>query len=166
MKSFLITFIALLILGQAYAQKNVVAEDNAAKFITYFNTGKTDSLYTLLADEIKPKLPLATLQEAVQQLKGSLGNLVKSEYFDVQQGKNVYIATFERSGPVLYISFDNTNKVVGFFLNADKRESPGSVTIQTTNAVLKGTLSVPEITKPVPIVLLIAGSGPTDRDGN
>lgn len=166
MKSFLLSFVLLLMLSPVYAQKSAVTEQNAAKFIAYFNTGKTDSLYTLLADEIKPKLSLATLEGAVQQLKGGLGNLVKSEYFDVQQGKNVYIATFERSGPVLYINFDNTNKIVGFFVNVDKREMPGSVTVKTANAVLKGTLSVPEITTPVPVVLLIAGSGPTDRDGN
>jgi pimeloyl-ACP methyl ester carboxylesterase len=166
MKALLLSFILLLILSPCYGQKSIIAEQNAAKFITYFNAEKVDSLYTLLADEIKPKISLATLEGAVQQLKGGLGNLVKSEYFDGQQGKTVYIATFERSGPVLYINFDNTNKIIGFFVNADKREMPGSVTIKTANAILKATLSVPEVTKPVPVVLLIAGSGPTDRDGN
>ena len=166
MKPFLLFSIVLLILSPAYAQKSLLNEQNAAKFINYFNSGKTDSLYTLLADEIKPKISLATLEGAVQQLKAVLGNLVKSEYFDFQQGKTVYIAIFERSGPVFYISFDNTNKIVGFFVNIDKREMPSSVTIPTANAVLKGTLSVPAVTKLIPVVLLIAGSGPTDRDGN
>ena len=166
MKLFLLFSIVLLILSPAYAQKSVVTEQNAAKFINYFNTGKTDSLYTILADESKPKISLATLEGAVKQLKAVLGNLVKSEYFDVQQGKTVYIGTFERSGPVLYISFDNTNKVVGFFVNSDMREMPDAVTIPTADAVLKGTLSVPSVTKLIPVVLLIAGSGPTDRDGN
>jgi pimeloyl-ACP methyl ester carboxylesterase len=32
--------------------------------------------------------------------------------------------------------------------------------------VLRGTLLIPTLTKPVPLVLIIAGSGPTDRNGN
>lgn len=38
--------------------------------------------------------------------------------------------------------------------------------LQTTQGVLHGTLLKPNVTMPVPVVLLIAGSGPTDRDGN
>lgn len=166
MKSFLLLFIALLTLNTVYAQKNAVADQRAEKFVGYYNTGNTDSLYTLVADEIKPQLPLVALSGAVQQLKGGLGNLVKVEYYSIKQGANVYIATFERPGPVLYISFNKTNKIVGFFTDADKREPVGSVTIQTASAVIKGTLSLPQTTTPVPVVLLIAGSGPTNRDGN
>src|SRR6185312_10996746 len=39
-------------------------------------------------------------------------------------------------------------------------------TVKSGDATLKGTLSVPQTNQPVPVVLLIAGSGPTDRDGN
>lgn len=166
MKSFLLFFIALLILSPAYAQKNAITDRRSEKFISYFNSGQTDSLYTLLADEIKSKLSLSMLEGVVKQLKQGLGNLVKSEYFGVSEEPNTYIATFERSGPVLYIDFDSANEIVGFFVNVDKRETAGSITVKTADAVLKGTLSVPKVTKPVPVVLLIAGSGPTDRDGN
>lgn len=40
------------------------------------------------------------------------------------------------------------------------------VQISRTQGVLKGTLLLPETHGPCPAVLLIAGSGPTDRDGN
>lgn len=162
----MLPFILVLMLGPAYAQKNAIADQRAAKFISYFNAGKVDSIYTLLADETKSKASLAVIGLAVQQLKGGLGNLVKSEYFGMLQGANVYLATFERAGPVLYISFDKANHIVGFFTGVDKREPAGSITVKTADAVLKGTLSVPQINRPVPVVLLIAGSGPTDRDGN
>lgn len=39
------------------------------------------------------------------------------------------------------------------------------VTLTTNLGELEGTLSVPSVT-PVPVVLIIAGSGPTDRNGN
>lgn len=38
--------------------------------------------------------------------------------------------------------------------------------LQTAQGALYGTLLKPNVTTPVPVVLLIAGSGPTDRDGN
>jgi uncharacterized protein len=40
------------------------------------------------------------------------------------------------------------------------------ITLQTKTGDLFGTLSTPEKFKKIPVALLIAGSGPTDRDGN
>ena len=40
-----------------------------------------------------------------------------------------------------------------------------AVTLKTSSGNLEGTLLLPEIEKP-PVVLIIAGSGPTDRNGN
>src|ERR1700752_3244810 len=44
-------------------------------------------------------------------------------------------------------------------------ESP--YTIRSAGLELAGTLTVPRgVTKPMPVVVIIAGSGPTDRNGN
>lgn len=40
------------------------------------------------------------------------------------------------------------------------------ITLETPTATLYGTLKRPQARTPVPVVLIIAGSGPTDRDGN
>ncbi len=40
------------------------------------------------------------------------------------------------------------------------------INLDTGSGVLKGSLLLPRSDNPVPVVLLIAGSGPTDRDGN
>ncbi|MEI6884385.1 MAG: alpha/beta hydrolase [Bacteroidota bacterium] len=40
------------------------------------------------------------------------------------------------------------------------------IILKTSSGDIFGTLSLPENSKPVPVVLIIAGSGPTDRDGN
>ena len=69
------------------------------------------------------------------------------------------------------------NKVILFltvlfwsFLNAQNKKE---ITFKETPAVLKinkdqifGTLTTPDLTKKYPVALIIAGSGPTDRDGN
>jgi uncharacterized protein len=38
--------------------------------------------------------------------------------------------------------------------------------IQLSKGSLKGTLALPDTRKPCPVVLIVAGSGPTDRNGN
>ncbi|MFJ3487349.1 alpha/beta hydrolase family protein [Pseudomonas sp. NPDC090202] len=40
------------------------------------------------------------------------------------------------------------------------------ISLETASGELFGTLLLPKSTAPVPVVLMIAGSGPTDRDGN
>jgi uncharacterized protein len=40
------------------------------------------------------------------------------------------------------------------------------ITLDTPTGTLYGTLERPQSTSPVPVVLIISGSGPTDRDGN
>ncbi|MCE3606324.1 alpha/beta hydrolase [Massilia sp. P8910] len=40
------------------------------------------------------------------------------------------------------------------------------IVLRTTTGAIDGTLSLPKAAGPVPVALIIAGSGPTDRDGN
>jgi uncharacterized protein len=40
------------------------------------------------------------------------------------------------------------------------------ITLKTATGEIYGTLTMPEVKLPVPVALIIAGSGPTDRDGN
>ena len=40
------------------------------------------------------------------------------------------------------------------------------IELNTASGTLYGSLVLPKSDKPVPVVLIIAGSGPTDRDGN
>lgn len=42
----------------------------------------------------------------------------------------------------------------------------GPIELQTAQGTLYGSLLVPRADRPVPVVLMISGSGPTDRDGN
>jgi len=54
---------------------------------------------------------------------------------------------------------------LGSSMSARAQESP--VTLDTKTGTLHGTLLLPAgVSGPVPVALIIAGSGPTDRDGN
>lgn len=69
------------------------------------------------------------------------------------------------------------NKIILFltvlFLSVLNAQTKKEITFKESPAVLKinndqiyGTLTTPDLTKKVPVALIIAGSGPTDRNGN
>lgn len=45
-------------------------------------------------------------------------------------------------------------------------QSETNVSLQTETGSIEGTLTMPDVKLPVPVALIIAGSGPTDRNGN
>lgn len=49
---------------------------------------------------------------------------------------------------------------------ATARAASSDITLRTATGTIFGTLELPDARGAVPVVLLIAGSGPTDRDGN
>lgn len=171
MKHFYFSAFLTLILFNCQAQNRTATEPLLAKFITYFNAGQADSVYSLVADEFKQKVPLPNLNAVFTQLK-PFGQLLKSEFIGSKNGITNYIIDFEKSPLVLSLNFDKNNKVVGFFEIENKREkvvlkaAEETVTVKTGSSVIKGTLSVPKAARKIPVVLLIAGSGPTDRNGN
>ncbi|WP_116812121.1 alpha/beta hydrolase [Steroidobacter cummioxidans] len=56
--------------------------------------------------------------------------------------------------------------IVLLFLTAKSLAAEQPIELQTGSGTLHGTLSTPASAGPFPIALIIAGSGPTDRDGN
>ncbi|EOR94323.1 alpha/beta hydrolase fold protein [Arcticibacter svalbardensis MN12-7] len=172
MKPILITTCLFFILINGYSQETQTTKNLAAKFVSYYNADQADSLYSLCSDEVKKSLPASSVPAIISQLKNQLGKLLSTEFTSADKGITTYICPFEKSGPVLYLHFDQNNKLAGFYVNVDKRQqiplkdTEQLVTITTTSSELKGTLSVPKVSVKIPVVLLIAGSGPTDRNGN
>ncbi len=57
--------------------------------------------------------------------------------------------------------------IIGFLVAlAALAQSEETITLKTETGNIEGTLTMPEIKLPFPVALIIAGSGPTDRDGN
>lgn len=55
---------------------------------------------------------------------------------------------------------------VNLFATTDSLKQSKAIVLETKTGKLRGTITSPESKTPVPVMLLIAGSGPTDRDGN
>src|SRR5690606_1923148 len=110
----------IFILINCFAQETPPTSALATQFVRYFNAGQADSLYTLLSPEVQNNLPESNVSVVIDQLKSQLGNLLTSEYAELNKGITTYICDFEKSGPVLYLHFNKDNKVVSFSVNADK----------------------------------------------
>lgn len=147
------------------------------KFKQFYNAGQPDSIFNMFSAEMKTSLPLTQFKPTTTQLKSQLGALNKTEFLKYNQPLAVYKATFDNAVFLLNITLNNQNKLTGLLLSPfvedaktialdpSLKESP--VLLKTLSGSISGTLTTPvNISGKIPVVLIIAGSGPTDRDGN
>ncbi|WP_069658125.1 DUF3887 domain-containing protein [Arcticibacter eurypsychrophilus] len=118
MKPILLTTCLFFILINGYSQETQTTKNLAAKFVSYYNADQADSLYSLCSDEVKKSLPASNVPTLITQLKNQLGKLLISEFTSADKGITTYICPFGKSGPVLYLHFNQKNKVAGFYVNA------------------------------------------------
>lgn len=67
---------------------------------------------------------------------------------------------------IIYLSIFISINIVSGQNNTNKIYTDSSITLQTSTGSIYGTLTIPNQQTNIPVVLIIAGSGPTDRDGN
>jgi uncharacterized protein len=120
-------------------------------------------------------LPAANLQSLWQDTVKANGAFQKCEPGTVNHVNKLDVVDtpcdFEKSTVVIRISFDKRQKIAGLFLiPAESRsasdKNASDIQCETSTGTLFGTLDLPAGKGPWPAVLVIAGSGPTDRDGN
>lgn len=137
-----------------------------------------DSISARFSPEMKAQLPAAQFKETTTQLKAQLGNLVNAEFSTYSEPLAVYKATFKNGTFLLNISLNSKDQFIGLLLSpyqqqaaataiADPSISESPVLLKTLTGTLAGTLAIPgNASGKIPVVLIIAGSGPTDRNGN
>ncbi|MBK0380551.1 serine aminopeptidase domain-containing protein [Mucilaginibacter segetis] len=147
------------------------------KFRQFYNADKPDSIFNMFSAEMKKALPLDKFTLTTTQLKAQLGNLSETDFLKFNKPLAVYKATFEKAVFLLNLSLNDDNQLTGLLLSPYKEEAatvPLDASVVETPVLLKtftgsisGSLTMPKNpTGKVPVVLIIAGSGPTDRDGN
>ncbi len=149
------------------------------KFITYYNAGQPDSIFSLFSPEMKAALPLDKFENTTSRLKEQPGELNKTGPVSYNRPVAVYKAKFSNATYLLNLALNNSGQITGLFLKPDEDkpvtaalpadpsvvESP--VTLKTMGSTLSGTLAMPkDANGKVPVVLIIPGAGSVDRDGN
>jgi pimeloyl-ACP methyl ester carboxylesterase len=117
-------------------------------------------------DAMEPPLrrALAPLIAQTASLLQAMGPLQSIAPAGVQGGMDLFVATFQNGAVAWGIKLSSSGQVAALFYRPlPAAEIQGD---EVKVAGLAGTLLMPKDTGKPPVVLLIAGSGPTDRNGN
>jgi uncharacterized protein len=119
---------------------------------------------------LEPQLEQAVRQQMpnIRALLDQLGPLQRLDFIGTQSGLDLYRGVFANGATIWAIGMSPTRKIAALSLRPDSAASaaPDPDGIEVTTAGLSGTLRKPANVERPPVVLLIAGSGPTDRNGN
>jgi pimeloyl-ACP methyl ester carboxylesterase len=103
----------------------------------------------------------------VDQLQGAMGPFKEYQLIKTDGQLAYFKSVFEKSTVTMLVGLTPDNKLSTFRFAAYKADSVKSnIVLNTATGNIYGTVSMPVTDKKVPVVLIIAGSGPTDRDGN
>ncbi|MDB5231717.1 MAG: Lysophospholipase, alpha-beta hydrolase superfamily [Chitinophagaceae bacterium] len=164
-------FILVCISISAIAQNQQRYQQNIKSFYKYYQSGNADSSYLLFGETMKKAVTPARWNAMLPQIKMQMGSLQPFKYLSKRPGQFVYSSPAEKSAVDLMLALDSSTSLVEgfFFLPRPSTDSLSktNITVNTPKGNLYGTLAMPAgATVQVPVVLIIAGSGPTDRNGN
>jgi len=182
LKKIAFFILAICFAVKSYAQTEPHSHSIAVnKFKQFYNNDQPDSIFTMFGPEMKAALPLDKFKTSTAQLRTQLGDLTQTDLLKYTEPLAVYKATFKNGIFSLNLSLNSQNKLTGLVLRpyqeqtnttaapapADPALTESPVSIKTLSGSISGTLAIPKnATGKIPVVLIIAGSGPTDRDGN
>jgi fermentation-respiration switch protein FrsA (DUF1100 family) len=142
-----------------------------ARLQKFYNHQQYDSVFNIFSEKTKEALPLEKTRMIFNQLSQQLGEMKAYEYSKTKDNVNFYKTTFAKATVSMLIGLTPDKKLETFrFVPYDddtKKKEPSNFVLETNHGKIYGTLTIPPVdSRPVPVVLIIAGSGPTDRDGN
>lgn len=167
-----ICFVATLLLSfsmEMTAQANYPAA--AIKVQRYYNQQQADSLYSMFGPAIRAALPPDQTRAMLAQLHGQLGELMLLTPTGGDANSHTWRADFTKGTLTMLIALNPNNLMEGFrFIPYQEKKATETTAdnynLSAAGVTIHGTLTLPVSNGPVPVVLLIAGSGPTDRNGN
>jgi alpha/beta superfamily hydrolase len=157
------------------------AEVIAMDFTNLMGKGKAGDAYYMMDSTVKKQLTPVQLGLAWQQLEAKFGSWksAKKVKADETGGRDIFYVEndFQKAFLTIRIQVTPDSKIGSFTVEQvkDKEEKKSvlpegikeeEVTIAANGGQLSGTLALPAAVTSGPVVLIIAGSGPTDRNGN
>lgn len=178
MKKFVLLFLSLFFPCLIFAQTEPANYKIAStRFQKFYNNNNADSLYSCFGVAVTKAISPDKIAGLITQLQTAYGKLNSLQFISLSPPVVSYKANFEKSVLEMSLVLDAENKIGGFFfkpyqekvtytLSSGLTETP--VKLNLTDATLAGSLILPakNSTAKVPVVLIIAGSGETDRNGN
>jgi uncharacterized protein len=146
-----------------------------AKFQKFYNEQNADSLYAMYSVQMKAALPIEKTKDFFKGWHNQYGALKSTSIVKESAANTIYKGVFEKTELYIVFPLNEKNELSGLFIQPVKQEAASDTAKLVSNFNIKtsagadifGTLNVPENIKgKIPVVLIIAGSGPTDRNCN
>jgi dienelactone hydrolase len=179
MKFICTLFLFLLVGLNSFSQTN---EELSISFIKKLERQQFDSCYSMFDTSMANKFNAAMLEKMWGSIPRYMGEYkgyttvesVKKDSIDVVAVR----CTFEKTKMDMQFSFAENKKIIGMFFVPPKNKSAYStpeyaeqskyyetkIAVKTGTMSLPGALCVPNNIKNPPVVILLAGSGPNDKD--
>ena len=162
------------------------------RFVKYYNANQADSIFNMFAPEVKVSLPLDKNRQMVGELQTRLGALGQATYLNMAENVAAYKVDFQRSTLLMKISLAPNNHISGLLFdnytpgkpatpaaadakptiatnanNTDPEVTETPFALKTLAGTINGTIALPkQFSGKIPVVLIVAAGGLTDRDGN
>ena len=139
-------------------------------FSKWYAVNTPDSIYGLFTSGLKAKLSMNDWRAGFPQMKDRLGTIGGFLPGATTQMYSNFIAYGSVDSMILTLSLDSIRQIQGIFMAPPKTKG-GNVThtnykVSVKDGELAGELTMPAGVRRPPVAVIIAGSGPTDRDGN
>lgn len=182
MKKILPFFIgSLFLVSTLHAQQTNL--QRAANILQWMKDTQCDSIYACFDAKMQQAISSSQLKDMWTQVEQQLGPLEKEKEWkqDAIDGTVVYYTDlkFQRAPLRLLVTFNADNKVSGLrLLSVPPEEKPlvapfdsvhleeSPIEVVSGKYKLPGTLTRPKGKTHLPIIILVHGSGPQDRDGS
>lgn len=180
MKYVLGLLLALLSFSGAFAQVGFDAKARAKECIYLFRQEKFETLYQRMDKDMQRILDVEKLQGFWYSLEMQMGAVKEVGEPEVTDNDSLIITVtpvqFEKNKFGFKLVFDEVGKISGMFLEpATKQYTPASYvdaslfyeikkTLPDPKYPVEGMLTIPNRGRPFPVVIIAAGSGPSDKD--
>ncbi len=158
------------------------AKQKALAFVAAYTASKFDDVVATFDDAMTKALPKEKVVESWKGLEQQLGAYKSAAVATVERKDPLVRVTvtteFEKAKVNLVIVYDGQGRVTGFFVKPHSADAPWTapayakpeafteepITVGEGALALPGTLTLPKGDGKVPVVILVHGSGPNDRD--
>lgn len=180
MKHLLVILCLLTITPTSWAQDTAHVAQRAQFIIGSFQERKFEKINPLLDNEMKRVLGESGLEELWDAILMQFGEINKIYESNVEKKDTLFVTRtkveFEKRSWYLKLVFNRENKISGFFIEplTMPYEPPSYAnldafyeykkTIQDPKFPIDGILTLPKSKNRVPVIIILGGSGPTDKD--
>lgn len=171
----------LLFFVNFYAQAQIDYSNVVRTTLQLFSSQKFDSLSGMMAPQIKKYMNEDRLDMTWNDMIDKYDSLVKINETSITFKDSITITEtkieFVKKSFNYKVTFNSKQQIIGmYFLNTQVQHTPPDyinalnfveykIAVPTKGIKAEGVLSMPRRVKQAPLVIIVGGSGPTDKDG-